>query len=179
MQFDLNLLPPTKKKALRAGLVLAYVQSLTIVLFLFVILVSATIFSVRLMMKSDVDGLTEQARAASSDEATEILTSIKQVNDFLDKTEGLRLNFVPWADVLEQITPLVPRHTRLDKITIDGGGKIVITGLAETREEALALKQSLEEQPYITDLVSPLTNLLQKYNVDFNFEMKYVPEETP
>ncbi len=175
MRITLNLLPPDKKKALQTGLVMAYAQTIVFILFLVTVFVSGTLMSVRLMLSADYETLKKQADTASSSETTDIVTSIRQINSYLKEVDGTQHGFIAWSRVLEDLTPLIPADVHLDRITITEDNKIVLTGVAQTRDSALAMLKKLKEQPYLSNVVSPLSNILQRQNVEFDFEMTYQP----
>ncbi|MDD5251373.1 MAG: PilN domain-containing protein [Patescibacteria group bacterium] len=177
MNITLNILPPEKKKALRSGLVMAYVQTMTILLFLSALFVSGVLVSARLMMADELKQIEQQASGgAGTDESADIINNIKQVNSYLTTVQMMQTGFVSWSEVLEDIATMMPKNTRLERISLDQGGHIKISGVATTRDEALAFLKNLKEAPYLTDIVSPLSNILQKTQVSFDFDMKFVPE---
>ncbi len=173
MRITLNLLPPEKKRALQSGLVMAYAQTIVFILFLVTIFISGTLMSVRLLLNNDYEQLQKQAATASSSETTDIVTSIKQINAYLKDIDATQRGFIAWSKVLEDITPLIPADVLLDRISVSDDNRVVLSGMAQTRDGALTLLKRLKEAPYLTNVVSPLSNILQKQNVEFDFEMVY------
>ncbi len=176
MRITLNLLPPEKKKALRTGLVMAYTQTIVFIIFLVVVFVSGTLMSVRLMLSGDYETISKQEATANSSETTDIVTAIKQINSYLKEIDDTQRGFVPWSTVIENITPLIPNDVQVERISISSEDKILLSGVAQTRDGALLLLKRLKEQPYLSNVLSPLSNILQRQNVAFDFEMTYVPQ---
>jgi len=174
MLVTVNLLSPAKKRDLRNSLVMAYTQTMVSLLFATAILVAGTLVSVRFLIKNNYENLQRQSASAASEESTNIMENIRQINAFLKRVESTEAAFVPWADILEEIAPLIPRGVRLENLTLDKDGNIAMSGLAETRDDALALLKNLKEAPFIKDVLSPISNIMQKQNVNFDFQMKYV-----
>ena len=174
MLVTVNLLSPAKKRDLRSSLVMAYAQTMVTLLFATALLVTGTLLSVRFMIESDYENLQKQSASAASEESTNIMENIRQINAFLKRVESTEAAFVPWADVLEELSPLIPTGARLENLTIDEGGNISMSGLADTRDTALAMLKNLNDAPFLKDVVSPLSNIMQKQNVHFDFQMKYV-----
>jgi len=173
MNISLNLLPPIKKKGLQKSLFLAFFQTLSVLFFAVTVALVATILLVRNQMLAGYQDLKQRSAVASSGAAVSIMTDIKQTNLFLKETDALQTRFVPWSDVIEKITALIPPGARLNNLEFDNSGAIRLRGYAATREDALAMIKGFKETPYLTDLVSPLSNILQKDNISFDFSMRY------
>ncbi|MFA6603741.1 MAG: PilN domain-containing protein [Patescibacteria group bacterium] len=174
MFVTVNLISPDKKRDLRNALVMAYTQTMVTLLFVTAIIVTGTLISVRLMIKGNYEELQRQSASAASEESTNIMENIHQINVFLKRIESTEAAFIPWADILEQLSPLVPAGVRLETLTVNGNGDIAMSGLAETRDGALILLKNLKEAPFIKNVVSPLSNIMQKQDVRFDFQMKLV-----
>lgn len=177
MQIYINLLPPGKKRDLQASIILAYAQTMVFIFFLVAVILSSTMLSLRLVMKSEADYLKNQASTAVSAESTDMMTGIRDVNSFLRSVDSLQQSYTPWITVITDIADLLPAGITLDSIRTDQANRIFMDGTAATRQDALALLKSLQNQPYLTDVNSPLSNILQRENVQFSFEMRYLPPD--
>ncbi len=173
MKIYLNLLPPLKKKGLQKSLFLAFFQTLSIVLFVVTVALVGTLLLVRNQMLAGYQDLKQRSAVASSGTAATIMADIKQTNLFLKDINGLQTQFIPWAEVTENITSLIPASARLESLEFDAAGNVRLQGFAASREDALAMLKKFKETPYLTDVVSPLSNILQKENINFDFSMKY------
>ena len=174
MHITLNLLPPAKKKALHMGLVMSSIQMMVFILFVFGILISGTMFSLRLMLQHNFDTVKAQTAVISSG-PVEVQAAIKDINTYLDKIELDQKSFIIWSQIIEDIGNLVPAGAKVTKLTVGHQGDINLSGTAQTRADALLLLENLEQAPYLSDVVSPLSNILQKHDVNFRFQMKYLP----
>jgi len=174
MKIYLNLMPPSKKRSLQKGLVLGFFQTLSLLFFLAVLSLVGTLLLVRNQMLASYQELKQRSAVAVSNESASIMADIKQTNQYLKETSALQEAFIPWADILEDITALIPDRARLEKLEFDSAGNIRLQGFAATRDDALAMLKKFRETPYLTDVVSPLSNILQKKDVSFDFSMKYV-----
>lgn len=179
MKIFINLLPPAKKKDLQNSMVLAYAQTMIFVFFLTTILVSGTLFSLRIVLQQEHDYLTDQITIAKSSESTDVMTNIREINTYLLATDALQKRYIPWAKVISNIGPLVPPNARLNRFRTDAANHIFLSGIAATREENLMLQKALQQQPYLSDVQSPLSNILKRTNVEFSYEMRYQPPKQP
>jgi Tfp pilus assembly protein PilN len=175
MQIGLNLLPPHKKKELRKSLILAHFQLMTFICLIVAIGLVGTLVLVRGQVKHTFDDVQARAAAIPTDQSTDITEKIRQINIYLKGVNELQNKYVSWSEVVDKLTALVPPKVRLELLTINEGGEIHMNGMATTRDDALALLKRLKETDYLTDVVSPLSNILQKENVNFEFTMTYSP----
>lgn len=176
MQIVLNLLPPEKKDSLRQGYIAAYARALLVLLFIVAVALSVTLASYRIMLKGTLDGLKQQNQdLMSEDDAPE--AEILAIDGFLTRVEGLQDDFIPWSGVLEEISKIVPDGVILSSVQVNDDGKVFIRGNAATRDDVLAFQASLEALPFFTEINAPLSNILKKTDVGFDFETMYVRPE--
>lgn len=174
MKITLNLMPPIKKKGLQKALFLAFFQTLSILMFVVSMALVGILLLVRNQMLASFQQLKQRSAIASSGTAATIMSDIKQTNLFLKDTAALQASFIPWADVTERITALIPPRARLESLEFAADGGVRLRGYAATREDAMAMLGNFKAAPFLTDVISPLSNILQKENVSFDFSMKYV-----
>lgn len=175
MRIDLNLLPPQKKKELLKSLILAHFQLMCFVCLVVAVGLVGTLVLVRGQVKRNFNDVQAAAAGMHTEKTADITEQIKQINLYLKDIKDLQNKHISWTDVVDNIMALVPPKVRLESLTMEEGGQIRLTGMAATRDDALTMLKSLRETAYLTDVVSPLSNILQKENVNFEFTMKFVP----
>ncbi len=174
MRVTLNLLPPEKKAALRAGFLYAYVQTVLLIVFIVVAFASGTLVAVRFMLKGTYEDLARRS-TAGADASVAVTQDIADINSYLKRLDGLQHQFTPWSQVLEQVTAAAPQGTEIDSISVDKDGNITVTGTAAVRDDVLSMLSQLRGSSLFANVQSPLSNILQQKNVSFEFDMKYVP----
>ena len=151
------------------------VQRLTLVLFLLSALSATLLFSIRLVLGGTLDDLTASTGQQEQEEV-DIAGIISETNGHLRLLSGRTAASVAWSRVLADIAAGAPPGVALERITINSDDwNISIRGGAPTRDEVLAMRRALENEPSFTDVSSPLSNILQRTNVNFEFELKYAP----
>lgn len=175
MRVSVNLLPPEKKRALQTGFIIAFAQTMALIFFIIAVFVAGMFLSVRILLKSNYDALAAQS-SAGGDESDTVATEIRDINAYLKRLESIQKRFVPWSDVLVSITAAVPNGVILEDIELVKN-KIKIRGITATRDDVIALRENLIKLPFLTDVSNPLSNLLQKKDVKFEFEMNYAPQK--
>ncbi len=171
MRISLNLLPPEKKKSLRQGFVIAFAQSMTLYLFIVVLFLTGTLISVRMTLSNNFKALNQPV----SEDLSASSTEIRQINAYLSRIDAYGSRVVIWSDVLKSILGAVPAGVEVDTLSFTSDGSVRMTGLAATRDDLLQLKSKLGSLPLVSDVASPLSNLLQKKDVLFEMTMRYTP----
>lgn len=172
MKLFLNLLPPDKKDALEQGFVLASAQTLTLIVLIIAIFVGGTLFSLRTIMAGDLAGITSLSSSVG-DEGVTLAEDIARINSYLKRIDGFEAKTVRWSGALRELSMQIPQDIRVDELTVDKDGKITLRGLSPTREDVLTLRDRLAALPFVDTIKSPLSNILQKKNVSFEFELTH------
>jgi Tfp pilus assembly protein PilN len=175
MHVTLNLLPPANKTALRTGFIFAYAQSMLVLVLAVIALVAGTLLAVRAQVLSVHADYAARATGPSREYDT-LVSETKAVNTYLKRLESLRVSSVQWSSVLRAITETVPTGVRLTGIRANASGLISVSGVAETRDDVLAMREQLEDSPMFEKVQSPLSNILERRDVKFDFEMRYLPQ---
>jgi len=171
MHATLNLLSPEKKASLRTEFVFAFLQSALGMLLLCVGFSSATVLGLRMVVGGMHDDLVQRA-AASTDDSKGVTAEIAEINRYLARAEELTAAPTSWSRILARIATITPRGVVLSSINMTEGGKFMLSGQAETREDVLALRAALESSEEFAEVSSPLSNILQPRDVSFTFEFK-------
>ncbi|OIO51329.1 hypothetical protein COY93_04175 [Candidatus Uhrbacteria bacterium CG_4_10_14_0_8_um_filter_58_22] len=176
MKTTLNLLSPNKKRALRTVLALTSVQTAILLAAFVALSLAGLLFSLRLTLAGTARGLYDQS-SATLDEYETTAKLIRDTNGFIKRTEEVHESFVDWSAILESISQAAPDGIKFDGLTVDVDRSISIVGLAMTREEVLEMERRLKANPNFRDVSSPLSNILQRENLRFEFNLKYDPNQ--
>ena len=57
--------------------------------------------------------------------------------------------------------------------------KVKITGIAPDRENLLELQETFKQVEFIEEVVSPISNFDQKFQISFNMELKLILKKLP
>lgn len=177
MSVTLNLLAPEKKRALQTGFIMAFAQTMMFIFFVVAAFVAGTILSVRFVLANTYESLTNQTTEAA-DESDRAAEDTKVINVYLKRIDGLQKHAVAWSGVLAALSAATPDGVTAEFVSVERDGKILIRGRADDRDDVIELRRRLLEIPLITGVSNPLSNLLQKKDVKFEFEMQYAPLKT-
>lgn len=175
MEIYLNLLSPDKKQTLKTAFAMSFVQSLTLYVAVVVIFIAGTLLSMQFILQGVVSEMAESS-TASFEEYDSMTRQMREINDFIARTAGIHDRYTDWSAVLDTLSHSAPQGVRFEAVSISADNNIRIEGTAALREDVLTMKQSLESMPEFTQVSSPLSNILQRENLKFEFRMLYVPQ---
>ncbi len=164
----LNLLPDERKEAvkytiyyyygLRIGLLLIFMSLIVIVGF--------KVLEVKLEKDFLMINETEKELSRQNFDLTQRVTAL---NTNLLKTENVQKDFAAWADFFYGITSeFPPTGLTVSTMTINrDAGTFSIAGIADSREDYLRFKETLEKNPLLENLNSPLKNIIDAGSTTF------------
>jgi Tfp pilus assembly protein PilN len=174
MRFTINLLPPAKQQELHAGLLVTTVETILLLFFVLITVFAVTVVSLRFVLKgvqNDLSGRIEQLSTESESPRSEI----KKIDTYLKGIDLLQRQTIRWSTVLTALAKATPKGVHLSEIEVTEKGIISIHGVAPTREDVLRFKDGLDATKLFSEVSSPLSNILQRTDVQFSFEAMYPP----
>lgn len=170
----INLLPPQEKEKVYQILLKKQFRVFGLLVILAVcggvfFILNTLVF---LKVQTSELGHSLNVETASPDmESTAVLEDeIKYLNLKLSKYQAFRAEEVSTISVLAKLGGLAPAGVALNKLSLDvGTKKIMIAGLAQTRDDIIEMEKRLKNSDLFERMDSPISNYLQKTNSIFNF----------
>ncbi|MBI3255751.1 MAG: hypothetical protein HYZ63_02160 [Candidatus Andersenbacteria bacterium] len=182
---ELNLLPPERRRHLARQLIINSLNKFSrgVLWSLVVVTVAGVAAAATLQVWV----------AFSSTTATELLkervatyqklrTQIAKQNENLDFMAKTSTDRVLWSALFADFYSVMPPGTRIQNL----GGKILpapqlsFSGQAVSRSALVVLEDRLKQLPWVSQVKAPNSNLLQRANPSFGFEVNLVsPKEAP
>lgn len=175
MEIYLNLLSPGKKQALKTAFTMSFVQSLTLYLAVVIIFIAGTLLSLQFILQGVISEMSENT-TAQLEEFGSITRQMRDINDFILRTDRIHDRYIDWSAVMDVLSHTAPEGIRFEAISVAADRTIRVEGTAALRDDVLLMKQRLEALPQFTEISSPLSNILQRENLKFEFRMLYVPQ---
>jgi hypothetical protein len=105
---------------------------------------------------------------------------ISAINGEISAAVAVQKDFFPTSLLIQETTKLLTPGISLKQLRFDLDKKTAkISGLADSRENFLAFKNSLESSKIFTKVNSPITSLLQKKNIEFEISMELNLSQSP
>ena len=181
----LNLLSPDQKEALRARVIYAMIERLMIAFVTSTLLASILLLLVKIELTSALAGV--QTRQILSSEYVTVNNDIRQLNQQIGRVEALQKMAVSPSELLRDVASRTPEGVQVTGLDFDVKTKSMrLNGTAAAREDLLAYEEAMRASPFVDDLKSPISNLFQKTDINFQFlivldveAMKKVYEASP
>jgi Tfp pilus assembly protein PilN len=98
---------------------------------------------------------------------------IAGINRDMDKIDKIQKQYTKWSEILAEINKLIPSGIKIKQMNLNALNKSFnVVATAELRSDFLIFKENLEKSELITDVVSPLANLLHDKNFEFSLDAK-------
>lgn len=165
---SLNLLPNQKKEELKFRKIYLMSQKILFILLIFTFFLSVIILLANLIL---ANAFNDTAFSSSLVNATGKLSKydLAQTNKMVNNIKGVQDKFVNYDDLMIKITEMIPNNITLNHLSIDTEkNKVSLSGHANTRDALIVLQDNLKNSDFFDNLKSPISNLLEKKDIDFN-----------
>jgi hypothetical protein len=165
----LNLIPNSQKIILKRERMFYLIHGI-VGLIVVVIAVNAILLSAaRFILIEHFKTLKEDTYLVNV-EHTIIQNNIGKINNRINYAATMQMNFIKWSALLSELTNDFPEGVTIDFLNVNTqSSTFKLTGTATNREELIATKEMLEKSEIISKLESPLSNFLEKEDIDFRF----------
>lgn len=172
----LNLLPSSRKQALRHRYIMQQVR------FLIGVAVVATSISVLMLFASDgllqrwLRDITVETKSdiISTEERKNLQALVSEVVKLVNQAQPVAENQVlPLQDVVTLLGP-TPDNIRLHEYSLDYvKHDLLVTGTADTREALVSYQQVVSDIPGVQTVHLPLNDITSKENISFTLQATY------
>lgn len=174
-----NLLPEEEKKSITLE------KSLRIVKFFGISIIGTFVIGITLLAPSYLPLyfqnrelqhlLSVQQEAAKKIDASKIVSDVLRIQGIITSLRQTADNSSSALDIFNLLTT---GHTgiMLSQFAINEKADITISGYATTRNDLLVFEQRLRDSSRFQDIASPLANIIQETNINFNFKGTLKPK---
>jgi len=181
----LNLLSPDQKAALRARVIYAMLERLMIAFVSSMLIASILILLVKIELTNNLGQV--QGRQILSSEYVTVNNDIRLLNQQIGRIETLQKLAVSPSALLRDIAARTPSGVRVTGMDFDIKSQSMrLNGTAKDRDDLLAYEAAVRASQFVKTLQSPISNLFQKTDINFQFmivlnvdAMKKVYEAAP
>ena len=176
IKITLNLLSPTQKEYLRYERAYLQIRTVMWLMLTFTVIISGLLLVARLMLQDNYATVLTTTTLVN-DKNKSIDRDIASLNKSLKEAESIQANFIKWSKIIIDINKVIPDNVEISYLNLEQKTRLFnLNGKALKRDDFLTLKTNLETLPYFEELSSPLTNLLLREDVNFEFTGKIKKE---
>ncbi len=170
----MNLLPQTQKEAIKKDVFLRLLLVIEGIFALLGLIFLVLIYNVILYINIQTPIFEERLRQERLTETSQIYEKVKEKINELNKTlvkiqKVNDINKFNFPEILRDMGKHVPQGVQFTTMSFSGES-LLIAGHADTRDQALVLKQNLEKNSICGDLTSPV--IVRELDVNFTFNCK-------
>ncbi|HLD86050.1 MAG TPA: hypothetical protein VJA28_01195 [Patescibacteria group bacterium] len=176
ISITLNLLSPAQKEYLRYEHAYLSVRTFMWLILTFVVIISGLLLVARLMLQDNYATVLTTATLVNEKNRA-VDRDIASFNKNLKEVERIQADFIKWSNIIIDINRAIPANVEVTYLNLEQKTRLFnLHGKALSRDDFLVLKSNLEKLPYFEEMSSPLTNLLLRENVTFEFSGKFKQE---
>ena len=168
----LNLLSPKKKEELEQSFIFAILGNMIEVTLIIIIVSSMILLAAKIVLKNNFEVIVAQS-ALINREFGAINQDIRKLNQELKNLDHVQKNYVAWSRFFTGLGKAVPTGVKLTAIAVNkNNDALTVSGFAATRANFLEFKKNINNFPAITNIESPIANLLLPRDINFTFTSK-------
>ncbi|MBU1038658.1 hypothetical protein KKC17_00245 [Patescibacteria group bacterium] len=166
LSLNLNLLSPNDQKQLKLVSLYRYARIIIYLFLAFSLLAAGTAFTARLMLQDNLNELL--ATSTTINERNKTLDrDITKLNNQLKHMSEIQHGFINWSNLVSDVSLNLPLGIELSYLSLEKSNGLTVYGQAKQRDDYLTFKNNLAKLPYLSNLSSPLSNILTSQNIDF------------
>lgn len=172
-----NLLPEEEKKELKLKNMTTIIRWYFAGIFLAFLILAILLFGIsqyiNVQYNSTHEILSVDKDSAVSKDIGQLEKNIKNANLQIEAINTALADQKDYRQMLEKISKFKPADGYLTSLTLDFSSKDgSLRGFAKNRDSVLKLKSNLEKSDIVTNVNSPLANLVLQENINFSFTFK-------
>lgn len=168
----LNLIPESIREENRLKHVYGLNVRLGLIIFYAVLTIAVLTQVSKYVLANGYEAVTAQMNLISSNSRA-YNEKAKEINSRIAVVSEVVRDSHDWNNMILDISNLLPRGIALSSLSINLETKSVrFAGMAETRNDLLSFKDSIDKSGYIKEVKLPMANILEKKNIYFDLESK-------
>ncbi len=168
----LNLVSQELKQEIKSRHVYSLLKKMNYVLIIIAIIITIILLVAKIILQNNFNDVVAQTTLVTSSSRGNI-DKVRKINSQIDTVTNIQNEYIAWSYLLEMLAQMPSNEISFSYIKIEKESQALkIKGHADTRDSLLELKQKLKDSNIFTDIKSPIENILQKENINFELSMK-------
>lgn len=168
---SLNLMSPQQRDTIRTRVLFSFIERVITSIIAGLLILGVVLFLISTRMTERLTELSGRQILSSGYITTN--RDIKVFNGKLSRIQIIQDEIVPVSVLLTDVVERAPTGIDISLFDLSVSGEsLKITGQAAVRDDVLDFESALIDSPYISELEAPISNLLRKTEVPFQFLAK-------
>jgi Tfp pilus assembly protein PilN len=179
MEIKLNLMPPTRKNEIAKSENLKFVIGVQIMVAIILLILLSVLGSFKYVLGFEFEAVMSSFEKNSKEIQYEKIKKYEEdfnsVNSQITEIIGIRRDQIYWSKLFSKLNEIAFLGIEIDSISTDNY-TITISGMANNRDDLILFKEKLESEDCFLGVDLPLSNLVNKDNVEFKIDF-FIKEE--
>ena len=170
MEIKINLVPPVKKEEikknnrLKVAIKIELVMTMTLLIFFAALLSFRHILNLNLSLYADAR--QKSAEAAQYEKIKDFDDKFNEINSQAARIASVKKDQLHWSSIFLCLDGLVFSNIKVKSLATSDYSA-TLSGIADTRDDLILFKEKMEREKCFSDIDLPLSNLVDKDNVEF------------
>ena len=166
---DLNFLPTKDQKTVKGSLLFLLARNVLVWLLIMSLVLILLLVASQVLLANNLADVQEQSILVAGVKLS-FSDQIDAINNTLKQVATIQSEHIEWSLVLAEFAAFVSAGNEIEQIILSSKNvSFTMKGFSRTREDFLALEAALKNSNLIKNLNSPLSNLLNPVNINFQF----------
>lgn len=166
----LNLISEELKQNIKLKHIYKMLKRAIFLLIIITIFIAIIFLVSKIILQNNFNKIVEQTTLITKNSQGRN-TKIREINIKINYVDEIQNDYIEWSYLLEDLARNINNNIIFNLINIDGEEKkIELKGIAISRNSLLLLKDGLDDSDIFINIDFPISNILEKK--DINFEIK-------
>jgi hypothetical protein len=163
----LNLVSKELKKEIKLRLIYEMLKKISGVLIVVTILCAVIILVAKIILQNNFNKVVEETTLLTKNSQQKNI-KVREINSKISYINNMQDDFIPWSFLFEELSLFSEEGVKISSLKINKENKIInLRGVAEERDDLIKLKEGFESSDMFLEVESPIKNILEKTNIDF------------
>jgi hypothetical protein len=167
----LNIISPELKNEIKLKSIYQTIKKFFVLIGFFAVVFTVILASSDFFLKSYLKEISQKNNIVNK-ETNETIQAVDDINKKINEVALIQKEEVTWLNFLKLIADNTPKDVKYNKISMNKNDGLILSGQSKTREGLIEVKKFLDSSPFLGDINFPISNLLEKENINFNITAK-------
>ncbi len=165
----INLSPKEDQTAYKQERIFFIIKNSFLLFLIFLVFITIILICAKVYLGKNLDDLVGSSYI-SANLTKEIKTKVTNINTKLRQISEIQKDYYEFSKPLLGLGQLIPNNIQITSLNLNKNNmQFFLKGISKTREDLLSLQNNLETSSLFGDIKFPLSNLLVKENINFEF----------
>lgn len=166
----LNLISQDLKKKIKLSYIHIFLKRIDLIFLIAVIFISIIFLSTKFILQRRFEKVV--AETSLINKSSQVYNDkVKEVNNKISSVRLIQADYIFWSRLFYDLDSRIVKDISFSYMSVNEKN-LKIRGRAKTRDSLLAFKEGLNKSDIISEINFPMSNILEKENIDFEISAK-------